>query len=59
MGAIRRDVVAEAFFRVPRHAFAPEASLEEAYDPGPAGGLEVLAELGDGTQMRHARGPGS
>ncbi|WP_431929956.1 methyltransferase, FxLD system [Nonomuraea jabiensis] len=33
MGAIRREEVAEAFSRVPRHAFAPEATLEEAYDP--------------------------
>ncbi|TMR14066.1 methyltransferase, FxLD system [Nonomuraea turkmeniaca] len=33
IGAIRRDEVAKAFSRVPRHAFAPEATLEEAYDP--------------------------
>ncbi|MDP9842932.1 methyltransferase, FxLD system [Streptosporangium lutulentum] len=33
MGAIRRDEVAAAFLRVPRHLFAPEAtSLEQAYD---------------------------
>ncbi|MGW4412314.1 methyltransferase, FxLD system [Nonomuraea sp. NPDC004702] len=33
IGAIRGDEVARAFSRVPRHAFAPEATLEEAYDP--------------------------
>ncbi|MEU4229617.1 methyltransferase, FxLD system [Nonomuraea sp. NPDC026600] len=32
LGAIRRDEVAAAFSRVPRHVFAPEATPEEAYD---------------------------
>lgn len=30
--AIRRAEVAAAFLRVPRHVFAPEATLEEAYE---------------------------
>ncbi len=32
-GTIRTDRVANAFLEVPRHAFAPEVSLLEAYEP--------------------------